>query len=61
MICSKDKFRNNNPPLCDCLKGFYEESKSGKCIKCKANCSQCKNENSCDVCNENMEPDNFTG
>lgn len=39
--CSNKLFRRNNPPYCDCEKGYYSNDESGDCIKCSFNCLEC--------------------
>ncbi len=49
-VC-KGNFRNNTPPTCSCLKGYFEKSQVSDCQLCDKNCLTCVDTaNKCVTC-----------
>lgn len=34
-------YRNNNPPTCSCIDGYYDNGIQGDCLKCTNKCKTC--------------------
>ncbi|KRX09527.1 Insulin-like growth factor binding protein, N-terminal [Pseudocohnilembus persalinus] len=54
VICSKGKNRYDNPPLCSCKDGYYDNNGTLlDCYKCSNNCLTCYDHDKCLSCNKN--------
>lgn len=50
----------NNPPLCGCKEGFYDDEQGNtECIKCPNECKNCNKNQECKTCKPGLNRNNY--